>query len=635
MRMSKSLMIYLGFTLSLVALVSSVYFLVSLQSQAKTELERYKIHKGLPTIVYDVKKRVIGQFGHKRHAELSVSTLPENVIQPFISAEDQDFYHHSGISIKGLVRALIANVRAGQWVQGASTITQQLVRNTMLTRDKTIMRKLKELILSLALERHLSKQQILERYLNILFFGHANYGIEAAARSYFGKSASSLTWGESALLASVIKAPSKLDLRSKEGLKKALVRRSYVLQRLFEDGYISKRQLVHIQNENIRILEASDAIGEFPYAMFSVQRELKRKYTELELNSGGYRIYTSLDLDLLHASKLVVDRLAKIQWVTTKKEQAIGLVLINAKTGGVSAIWGGDDFADSQYNTALQVRRPIGVMILPHMVSRLLAYGFSLHSHLGGGNPQNSISSKEPQGYQFLSVFELLSQRLLYESTPLAVEMGFGSLRSLLSQVNLYTERSDYDLVWGMSEHSLLNLTASYSVFADSGRYVKPYLIEKIYDDGGRLVLEGPKKYHSNQVLDASLSYLVNKAILSTLPKDLKNTSFPSNSYAGLDLTKQNVWQMIWSNDLIAGIWWGAKHGKETISLTSQQIDRRFHAVHRYFRSQIPGLNQLHLTRPEGVIYRHYKQYGASPDKAPLFLPEVMSSAVKIDTAKF
>jgi membrane peptidoglycan carboxypeptidase len=224
---------------------------------------------------------------------------------------------------------------------------------------------------------------------------------------------------------------------------------------------------------------------------------------------------------------------------------------------------------------------------------------------------------------------------MLYESTPLAVEMGFGSLRSFLSQVNLHTKRNDYDLVWGMSEHSLLNLTASYSVFANAGRYLKPSIIEKIYDDGGRLVLDGPKKYQANQVLDASLSYLVNQAIRNTLPKDLKNTKSPSNSYAGLDLTKQNVWQTIWSDNLIVGIWWGAKHGKETISLTSQQIDRRFHAVHRYFRSQIPGLNQLHLTRPEGVIYRYYKQYGASATKAPLFLPEVMSSAVKIDTAKF
>jgi membrane peptidoglycan carboxypeptidase len=626
---------YFGFTVSLVALVSSFYFLSLLQSQAMNELQRFNDQKSLPTIVYDVKNRIIGQFGHRRQAELSVSKLPENVIQPFISAEDQDFYHHSGVSIKGLVRALIANVRAGQWVQGASTITQQLVRNTMLTRDKTIMRKLKELILSMALERRLSKQQILERYLNILFFGHANYGIEAAAKSYFGKSASHLTWGESALLASVIKAPSKLNLRSKEGLKKALARRGYVLQRLFEDGYISKRQLIQIQNENIRILEANDAMGDFPYAMFSVERELKRKYTELNLNSGGYRIYTSLDLDLLHASKKVVDRLAKIQWVTTRKEQAIGLVLLNAKTGGVSAIWGGDDFTDSQYNVALQARRPIGAMILPHMVSRLLAYGYSLHSDFGGRNFTSSNRMRNPLAGRSFSVYELLSQRMLYESTPLAVEMGFGSLRSLLSRVNLYTKRNDYDLVWGMSEHSLLNLTASYSVFANAGRYLKPHIIEKIYDDGGRLVLDSPKKHQANQVLDASLSYLVNQAIRNTLPKDLKNTKSPSNSYAGLDLTKQNVWQAIWSDKIVAGIWWGAKHGKETIALTPQQIDRRFHAVHRYFKSQIPGLNELILKRPEGIIYRPYKQHAVSANKAPLFLPEVISSAAKIEKAKF
>lgn len=634
MRALKGSFIYLIFAVSLIVLIASFNLISSFQSRAMIELERFSAHKGLPSIVYDVKNRVIGQFGHRRQIEVTVSKLPESVIQPFISAEDQDFYNHSGISLKGLFRALIANIKQGYWVQGASTITQQLVRNTMLSRDKTIIRKLKEIILSLALERQLTKQQILERYLNILFFGRANYGIEAAAKSYFGKPAALLSWGEASLLAAVIKAPSKYDLRSKLGLQKAIQRRKYVLKRLVDDGHITQTQMVSIENKKLKILKSKDAIGPYPYAMFAIKRELKQRYSDLNLSSGGYKIFTSLNLDLLRASKKVVNRLAKIQWLKTKSEQAIGFVLIDPKTGGISAIWGGEAFKKSQFNTALQAKRPMGVMILPHLISRLLAYGYNLQSGFDRLTSKNQMIGTAPPEATSLSVFDILSQQLLYESTPLAVEMGLGSLRGFLDEINLSTNRNDYDLVWGMSEHSLVNLSSSYSIYANAGRYSGAYLIEKILDSSSNLLLSGPKKLKGRQVLSESLSYLTNEAMFMALPEDLKRSKFSSNSYGGIDLTKQNAWQVIWSDKLIAGVWWGAKTGKQTISISQRQRARRFNAVHRYVKTHIPGLMHFSLKQPAGVIYRPYQLKAATARKRQVFLPEVITSRAKVDSVK-
>jgi len=246
------------------------------------------------TLIYDYKGRVFGDVAVQRRYYVPLKEIPLYVREAFISAEDRNFYRHFGIDPVAVLRALVANVKEREITQGASTITQQLARNLFLTPERSFKRKLKEMLLAIKIERTFSKDKILEMYLNYIYLGQGAYGVEAASRIYFGKHVKDLTLDEAALLAGLPKAPTKYNpFRNPERVKE---RRNYVLQRMYEDGYITKEELQRYSSMPVKVKLENRYYG-MDYFLDYVKDYLVENYGEAIL-AGGYKVYTTIDRDL-------------------------------------------------------------------------------------------------------------------------------------------------------------------------------------------------------------------------------------------------------------------------------------------------------------------------------------------------
>jgi penicillin-binding protein 1A len=268
------------------------------------------------TLIYDYKGRVFGDVAVQRRYYVPLKDIPLYVREAFISAEDRNFYRHFGIDPVAVLRALVANVKEREITQGASTITQQLARNLFLTPERSFKRKLKEMLLAIKIERTFSKDKILEMYLNYIYLGQGAYGVEAASRIYFGKHVKDLTLDEAALLAGLPKAPTKYNpFRNPERVKE---RRNYVLQRMYEDGYITKEELQRYSSMPVKVKLENRYYG-MDYFLDYVKDYLVENYGEAIL-AGGYKVYTTIDRDLqAHAREAVkrgVMKVAKANGIT-------------------------------------------------------------------------------------------------------------------------------------------------------------------------------------------------------------------------------------------------------------------------------------------------------------------------------
>ena len=310
--------------ISLIFLSSFILFLfiLSLDLPSVEELENFTPPEA--TIVYDYRDRIYGDIGVQRRFYVPLDEIPIYVRQAFISAEDKNFYDHFGIDIGAIIRAMLVNIKHRRIVQGGSTITQQLAKNLFLTHERNIIRKIKEMILAIKIERRYSKDKILELYLNQIYLGSGAYGVEAASRIYFGKSVKELTLEEAATLAGLPKAPAKFNPFTNPKIAKE--RRNYVLKRMYEDKYITKEEYESAIRKPL-IVETDNRFYGMDYFLDMVQQYLFEKYGELAL-AGGLKVYTTIDRDLQKLAQKVVHkgilRIAKSHGIPvlpeTKKE---------------------------------------------------------------------------------------------------------------------------------------------------------------------------------------------------------------------------------------------------------------------------------------------------------------------------
>ncbi|HIC96928.1 MAG TPA: hypothetical protein EYP11_00825 [Aquificaceae bacterium] len=264
------------------------------------------------SVVYDYRGRYYGDIGVQKRYYVSIDKIPQRLVQAFIAVEDRNFFSHSGIDFGAILRAAIANLKAGRVVQGGSTITQQLAKNLFLTRERTLKRKLKEALLAIKIERTFEKRKILELYLNQIYLGSGAYGVEAASRVYFGKSAMELTLEEAALLAGLPKAPAKFNPFVNPELAK--VRRDYVLRRMLEENFITREEYESAVIKPVSVAGGEKKISD--YVLDMVKEYLMERYGDLALQ-GGLKIYITIDRDLqalaVRSLKRGLLKLARIQ----------------------------------------------------------------------------------------------------------------------------------------------------------------------------------------------------------------------------------------------------------------------------------------------------------------------------------
>ena len=436
----------------------------------------------------------LAEFYRERRYFVSRHGVPDQVKKAFIAIEDRRFHSHHGFDLKGILRALHRNVAERSIVEGGSTITQQLAKMILRQPERSLSRKLREMLVTAQLEWNYTKDEILEMYLNLAFFGERTYGIEAAARTYFNKTSRELTLAEAALLAALQKAPNKYSpLRNPQ---RAKVRRQVVLKEMLSEGFISSEEyrdaLVVPLPHKTYFRRRYDA----PYFVEYVRQSLALVYGDTQYTSG-FHLASTIDTELQrHAERAVRKGVREIELRSGKGVQA-ALVALDLRTGAIKAMVGGTDFGGSQFNRATMAVRQPGSAFKPFVYMTALEEGMSYEDRIldipiqipdpekgGLWSPRNA----NWEYYGNVSLKTALSLSLNAATVRLAQDIGFEKVRDTAVRFGIRTDLPPHpSLALGACDVTLLDLTASYIVFA-TGKRITPHAYTVITDRRGNVV---------------------------------------------------------------------------------------------------------------------------------------------------
>ncbi|MDR1471334.1 MAG: PBP1A family penicillin-binding protein [Synergistaceae bacterium] len=447
----------------------------------------------LTSVVYDRKERVIARLFEENRTWVEIGQISPWATSSVLAAEDSEFYNHQGIRIKAIIRALISDIKTGSPSQGGSTITQQVARMMFLSPDRTLKRKASEAIIAIRMERVYTKDQILELYMNMAYFGHGAYGITAAAQNYFGKNAAHLNLAESAMLAGLLPAPNLYTpLRHPD---RARTRQNYVLTRMADTGIISEQDKSRTLAAELKYVRSADTRVAFvmedaPYFVSHVLfKQLLPKYGREPIYRGGLRIHTTIDLDLQRHAEEVISKM--------KFEGA--LVCLDPNTGEILALVGGRDFDESKFNRATQAYRQPGSSFKPIVYAAALESGYRPVDRIldaplnfpNGWSPKNSDGGNRGE----VTLTEALGLSINTAAVRLAQITGVDAIRSQARRMGITTPYLPEDLSVALGSSSLtpLEMASAFSVFANNGHRIEPFAVREILDkNGGSLERNGP-----------------------------------------------------------------------------------------------------------------------------------------------
>ncbi|PIR76697.1 MAG: hypothetical protein COU32_00655 [Candidatus Magasanikbacteria bacterium CG10_big_fil_rev_8_21_14_0_10_42_10] len=511
-------------------------------------------------------------FTDQKRTLVTIDELPKDLINGVIATEDTTFYQHHGVRPLSLIRAVLVGLLPGKRIQATSTLTQQLVKNAILTNERSITRKLKEIILSLRLEQIYTKDQILQIYFNEIPYGSTNYGVESAAQSYFGKHASELTLPESATLAGMPKAPSSY-LNDPVKLK---ARRNFVLKRMAEEGYITDEQKTDAQALPLTINPAYANI-DAPHFVLYVKEKLVEQYGEQVVDTGGLKVITSLDWDKQQIAEDVIDTVGT-KALAEANANNTSLVALDPTTGQILAMVGSKDFyddsIDGQFNVATLGKRQPGSSFKPIIYTAAFEKGYTPNTILYDvvTNFASSGKSYTPKNYDLSEHGPVTMRQALQGSLNIpAVKTLYlvGDKKGVDFAERLgYTTLSEGDfglsLVLGGGEVILLDHVAAYATFANNGVHHTPVSILKVEDKDQHILYEW-KPDHGDKVLDktitdtisdvlsddASRAYAFGAGGVLTLPgRPVAAKTGTTNGYV-------DAWTVGYTPSLVAGVWAG------------------------------------------------------------------------------
>ena len=487
------------------AVTAALFLIVVNVAISMSDISALKDASPHPTVIYDREGRVASEISTSKKEAVGIKRVPTHLVQAVVAMEDQRFYHHSGIDYVGTLRALIHNLSAGKTVQGGSTITQQLAKNVFLTHDRTYKRKIKEMLLAKKIEREYSKNEIMEMYLNNIYFGEGAWGIKRAAEIYFGKEVDRLTLGESALLAGMIKAPSVLN--PFKDFQKTMKRRDLVLDRMVELGFITEKEKKAAMGQEI-VLEGKRLDNDarrFPHYVDYILEEAVSRYglTANEVLNGGLQIHTELDPKMQQAVESVYKN--DDLFPAGGKDQIVqsGAVLIDPSTGGIRALVGGrGKHTFRGFNRASQLKRQPGSTMKPLAVyTPALESGYDLDSRLldkptnfGDYRPKNHDGRYRGEVTMYEAVVDSLNVPAVWLLDQIGVDRGMETVRRF--GIPLDEKERQLGLALGglNGGTSPLQLAQAYSAFANRGVMVEAHAIRRIEKPDGELVAQWYKK---------------------------------------------------------------------------------------------------------------------------------------------
>ncbi|REJ45013.1 MAG: penicillin-binding protein 1A [Microcystis flos-aquae TF09] len=519
--------------------------------------------------IYDVKGRPLTSLHGEAHREVvELDQISPNLKRAVMAIEDSHFYHHRGINPNSIGRAVIANWKSGGVVEGASTITMQLVKNIFLSHARTVSRKLAEAVLAIRVEQVFSKNDILEMYLNNIYWGHNNYGVQTAAKSYFNKPASELNLAESAMMAGLIQAPEVYSPFN--NYKTAKERQALVLSRMRSLGWITPAQEEAAFKEPLKLGKPTAwQESKLPYVTDAVVAELRQKFGKETLIKGGMRIQTTIDLDFQNMAESTIQRAyngLRGRGIRTKDLQ-ISLVAVDPRTHFVKALVGGVDYNKSQLNRAIQSRRQPGSAFKPFVYYTAFASGRFTPETVVNDSPvrfreAGGFYSPKNYGGGFSGPVSLRSALMQSLNIPAVILGRRVGLNKVIEVCRLLGFESPLiavtSLPLGSVDVTPLEMAGAYATFASNGWHSEPTFIMRVTDSRGNVMLDNTPK--PKLVLDPWATASLNSVLQGVIQGGTATSAQigrPAAGKTGTTDNEKNVWFVGYVPQLATAVWIG------------------------------------------------------------------------------
>lgn len=539
-------------------------------------LEDFK--PNIVTKFYSHDGEIVKTFTAYAYAKVELKDVPENLQRAIIATEDKNFYHHHGYDLLGIIRSSIQNVLAMHTVQGASTITQQLARILFLSNERTFTRKIKELEVATRIEKTISKDKILEMYLNNVYLGAGTYGVSAAAKTYFNKNLSQLTLPELALLAGLPQAPSVYNPYNNKDLAKQ--RRNQVLKRMLTMKYITKAEYENAIKADIKLSDLPQlyTTNKAPYFSDYVMRELEKLgFEEKDVIHGGYRVITTLDSKAQEKANDAILANMKAYGLTSKTQQA-AVFSFSPIDGRILVYAGGKNYAESQYDRVTQAIRPPGSAFKPFVYAAALEKGFAPNDLIE--DTPLTISKWSPHNYGNKYRGKIPMYKALMISSNVCAarvikEVGTYAVIQIAKILGITTPlQNDYTISLGSNGVKLFEFVRAYGAFANGGYVVEPYAIERVEDSRGRVLYRSPKTKSSHQLSlkTASEMTAMLKTVITSGTGRGANIGKPAAGKTGTTDDYRDAYFVGYTPNIVTGVWVGDDNNTQMKGLTGGTV---------------------------------------------------------------
>jgi len=568
----KKITIFLTLLTAIVCgIAGGTYFALTYDLPQIRSLESYR--PSAVTRIYSADKILLAELFVEKRDPVPLKLIPHYLQAALIATEDRNFYTHSGVDLKGIARAVINDILAGEFVEGASTISQQLAKTLFLTPKKTLVRKIKEALLAFHLERRYTKNEILEQYFNQVYFGSGAYGVESAADIFFGKSVQDLNLAECALIAAMPKAPSRYSPLVNRPL--ARKRRDIVLKQMLDTGVITGPSYKNALQEPIRFPLQKNRSMKAPYFIQYVKKFLEETVGSSRLYKSGLNVFTTLSYQLQQtAEQAVAEGLTALENRMRKKRipdpsPQGGLITLDVQSGGILAMVGGRNFHKSAFNRATAARRQPGSAFKPIVYAYAVERGF----------PQNKLILDAPLIYKGADNGkdwrpENFSKKFLGEMTlrkALAISQNIPAVRllemlgpsSVVRFAHTLGIRStltpNLSLALGTSEVSLMELTSAYAVFPNKGKSIKPYGVMEVTDRSNRLLwrVKPQSRISMARTNAAIITNMLENVIKEGTGRKARKLKRPVGGKTGTTNAYRDALFIGFSPSLATGVWVG------------------------------------------------------------------------------
>ena len=536
--------------------------------------------RNIVTQVYSSDEHLIKTFQTFHYEYVSIDEIPQYIKDAIISTEDKNFYTHEGYDLLGILRSVFVNLVNKRTTQGASTITQQLARILFLSNERTLDRKIKEIQIAAKIEKTISKDKILEMYLNNVYLGAGSYGVKAAASTYFNKELKDLTIAESALIAGLPQSPSVYSqYRNKDLAEK---RRNKVLKRMYIMKTISKQQYEEALKEPIKLNKKPNLSNAniAPYFIDYVMKELEELgFDETEISNGGYKIITTLDYKSQIAANEAIQKNMKAWHLTNPKQQA-ALFSFSPTTGAIIAYCGGKNYTETQYDRVTQAIRPPGSSFKP------IVYAAAIHK---GWNPTDMIEdapitigkwSPKNYGNKYkgkMPVYKALALSSNVAAVRLIEDVGIAAVIDMAKSLGITTPLThDYTISLGSNGVKLYDMVVVYGNFANGGYRVKPYSIERIETQRGRVIYQA-RRTKIQKVLDKDTAGIMTAMLRKVIKEGTgkgADIGKPMGGKTGTTNENKDAWFIGYTPDIVTGVFIGRDDNK-SIGLTGGSAPAR------------------------------------------------------------